>query len=148
MKRFFGITITVALSCVASTAWSTPEGALNGQWSLTLSNYQDSCGREPTVAKSFALIQQGKDLDAIVEIAGEKGAVHTVNFSGDLSSAGPPANVVMKGKFEIDGFTTEEEMDIQIIDASTFEGSAKWTTTSADMKTVCVGSDDVSGAKK
>jgi hypothetical protein len=148
MKAVIGITLGVVSTIAPAGALANPQGPLSGGWSLELSNYEDSCGREPTVAERFRLVQEGTSLQAIVEIAGESNEVHTVYFHGELSSEMPPATVEMKATFTIEGFSTEEAMSIQIIDENTFTGRAAWTTTSTDETTVCVGSDNVSGAKK
>ncbi len=148
MKRIFQSALLIIVIVGVMAACSSKTGPLTGKWTLEISNYKDSCGNEPTVDPVFQITQTGKKLEAVAEIADAEGKMHKAVFKGEMSQLQPPASASLVGKFTIAGFTTEETMDIQIIDEKTFSGHAKWENVSADKKTVCIGSDDIKGTKK
>jgi len=138
---FFGLVMGLLTSC-------SQDNNLSGDWNLNISNYKNSCGGKPTVAKIIHLVQSNEDLTATIDVQGEDGKVYQGTFKGTVDKLDPPATATLYGKFTVASFTTEETIAINFLDNNNFTGSSKWESKSTDSKTVCVGTQDVKGDKK
>ena len=123
-------------------------GGLSGVWTLEISDYKNTCGGEPTVAKELTLAQSGKSLTAAIGVQGADGKTYTGTFKGSMDRATPPAKASLYGKFVVAGFTTEETIEIKFLDGKTFSGHSKWESKSDDAKTTCIGTQNIKGQKK
>ena len=139
--------MAVGAGCAKGEKSADAGGGLDGDWSLVISNYKNTCGGGPSVAKKVNVVQSGTSLQVHIEVQGPDGEMHTGSFDGTLDKPVPPSRATLKGTFVVGDFTTEETLQVTFPDAKTFTGKANWTTTSADGQTNCIGSQDMAGTK-
>lgn len=125
----------------------TSSGKLTGKWTMDISNYENTCGGETTVAREINLTQSGKTITAKIEVTGDDGKYYTGTFKGDIDKDEYPNKVSLYGKFDVGSSTTEETINIEFTRDTTFRGSSEWTTISSDKSITCKGTQDVKGRK-